>query len=774
MSFPKPLLNKLAQEKQLTERETEVFIALFGDGKTRLEIAEYLNVQESAISTCLSGVYRKFAISGDGPVKESRLKDELRRRDSIWQRQQSHNEARSSLSKYETVIDLLQKVRERCCRKLFDQYNKMRLLSGDEIGVDQLYVDVWVLNRSPRTFQISLSRLLETFDLRHDRLGLGDRIKRNPGFEVANSNSKLVILGKPGSGKTTFIRHLTIDWCKGSYQSDLVAVLVELRRIRDTDWKLTDSICKELELKEDQLVIFLEQGKLLILMDGLDEVPTNELRREVQDQLQKLAKDYPKNRFILTCRTQIIVSIPDGFTSVEVADFNEEQVGQFVKNWFKASGQSAIEVEQRWERFNNVIDKRKALKELTVTPVLLSLMCLVFQDEGAMPLDMTWLYKKGIQLLLNKWNDGKAIDGWEVGSEAYRQLNVEQKEALLAEIAAHKFENPNNFVLFQQEEIVTQITKYLGLSNDVDGIAVLKSIEAQHGLLIERADELWSFSHLTFQEHFTVQWLTKLSTEQLSEKITNQQWQGVVKQLVTSQQPADQLVRLIRQAICTAYSPEKTSPKLRSILAQIRQKSGSLKVRYKLAAVKVIYFACERALVDSRNLARERILDLDVARTLDQEFAQNLCNVHNLDHEISLDLALVRTLARALAYDLTTTFSLIQSFIGDLNLSCEISSDSVLKNRLKALQELLPNVSESNWDGFKHFWQNCGHEWREDLRQIMNTYRNIGHNWKLDDDEVNQLQSYYQVNGFLVSLINISEGVSDTIRTEIEDTILII
>jgi DNA-binding CsgD family transcriptional regulator len=774
MSFPKSLLIKLAQEKQLTERETEVFIALFGDGKTRSEIAECLHVQESAISTCLSGVYRKFAISGDGPVKESRLKDELKRRDSIWQCQQSHNESRHSLSQYEIIIELLKKVRERCCRKLFDQYNKMRLLSGDEIRVDQLYVDVWVLNRSPRTFQISLSRLLETFDLRHDRLGLGDRIKRNPGFDVANANSKLVILGKPGSGKTTFLRHLAIDWCKGSYQPDLVAALIELRRIRGTDWKLTDAICKELELEEEQLGMFLEQGKLFILMDGLDEVPTNELRRKVQDQLQKLAKDYPKNRFILTCRTQIIVSIPDGFTSVEVADFNEEQVRQFVRNWFKASGQSTVEAEQRWERINKAIDQRKALKELTVTPVLLSLMCLVLQDEGDMPLDMAWLYKKGIKLLLNKWNDRKEIDGWEVGSDAYRQLSVEQKEALLTEIAAHKFEDPNNFVLFQQEEIVTQITKLLKLSNSVDGIAVLKAIEAQHGLLIERADELWSFSHLTFQEHFTVQWLTQISTEQLAEKITNQQWQKVVKQLVTSQQPADQLVRLIRKAICTAYCPEKTSPKLRSILAQIQQKSCSVKVRYKLASVKVTYFACERALVDSRNLARERILDLDVARTLDREFAENLCDIHNLNHEISLDLALVRTLARALTGDLTTTFSLIQSFIGDLNFSREISNDSALKNSLKALQELLPDVSESNWDIFKHFWQNRGHEWRENLRQVINNYRNIGYNWELDDDEINQLQSYYQVNQFLVSLINIPGGVSDIVRTEVEDTILII
>jgi predicted NACHT family NTPase len=124
----------------------------------------------------------------------------------------------------------------------------MRSLSGEEIEVDQLYVDVWVLNRSPRTFLVTQSKLLETFDLRHDRLGLGDRIKRNPGLEVAKANPKLVILGKPGSGKTTFLKHLAVDWCKGKFQPDLIAVLIEFRRIRDEHWDLLDAIDQELGL----------------------------------------------------------------------------------------------------------------------------------------------------------------------------------------------------------------------------------------------------------------------------------------------------------------------------------------------------------------------------------------------------------------------------------------------------------------------------------------------------------------------------------------------
>jgi len=846
MSFPELLLTELAQEKQLTERETEVFLALFGQGKTRTEIAERLHVQETAVSTCLSGIYRKFGISARGPVKESRLKDELKRRETLWQQQKiakTSSTLPTTSSSQSIDADIIAQVREHCRQKILSLHSRMRLLSGEEIGVDQLYVDVWLLNRSPRTFQVTQDKLLQTFDLRNDRLGLGDRIKRKQSFEVANANTKLVILGKPGAGKTTFLKHLAVDWSKGQFQPHLIAVFLELRRIRNSQWRLLDAIGKELGLdegeqirvlkkqiqqlqrnapksteekqtKEDQiqelkqklealsLRILLKEGKLLVLMDGLDEVPTSELRRNVQDQLREIIEQYASNRWILTCRTQIIASIPEGFTSVEVADFSAEQVQQFVQNWFRASGQSAIEISRDWVRFNSAVNKNLALKELTVTPVLLSLMCLVFHDEGEMPSQMTDLYNRGIRLLLEKWNDVKEIEGWKVSNDMYRELSVEQKEALLIEIAARKFENPKNFVLFQQNELTAQIVEFLHLANRHEGVAVLKAMEAQHGLLIERADELWSFSHLTFQEHFTIQWLTRLTSEQLAEKIANPRWQRVVEQLVTSQQPADRLVRLIKQSIDRSISG---GPEFSKFLTWSFQKAVSVHADYEPAALRAIYFARTRAHALDLGLARA----LDLARAFDFSRALNpafdfaldftldlaldlalslACTCSgdltldlnlalDLDHDLALDLNLVLDLDlafdRALALDSDFALALAHDFALDSDLAHnrDLARNSDFALRLERLRKELPSPEDRQH--FQQWWQTQGQQWVEHLRHAMIEHRNIGHNWQFSDQQKQQLQRYYDANHFLVKLMQIYGAVSYEVKTEIEDSLLL-
>ena len=86
-------------------------------------------------------------------------------------------------------------------------------------------------------------------------------------------------------------------------------------------------------------------------------------------------------------------------------------------------------------------------------------------------------------------------------------MSVDRKLELLSYVAAKKFEQ-DRYVLFGREELERYIGRFLGIERRESQI-VLREIQSQHGLLVERAEQVWSFSHLTFQEYLTARWFVE-------------------------------------------------------------------------------------------------------------------------------------------------------------------------------------------------------------------------------------------------------------------------
>jgi hypothetical protein len=129
-----------------------------------------------------------------------------------------HSSSAQSTANTSVNEHLVQQVRSYCCEKVQGLYNKIRLLNFRQVDVDQLYVEVHILERPVSRVYASIPDLLQGRDLRNDfdRFGLGWRGgKRLPGLEVAKHFSRLMVLGKPGAGKSTFLRYLAIACCKG-------------------------------------------------------------------------------------------------------------------------------------------------------------------------------------------------------------------------------------------------------------------------------------------------------------------------------------------------------------------------------------------------------------------------------------------------------------------------------------------------------------------------------------------------------------------------------
>lgn len=530
MLLPRDFLTQLEQYSELSNREKVVFLEIFGNGKSRVQVTQRLNISDSNLSSCLTGIYKKFSISGNGPVKESRLREYLQKRYSQYKPAVS-----STADIAEDNIDaLVQEIREKVKPSVKEKCGTMRVLDMPQpielTGERGIYTNVNILEKITGRRRLEIAELLQNFDPEDfDHFGLNKVTqKRVPGLEAVQRYSKLMVLGKPGAGKTTFLKYLAMQCIEGQYLTNRVPLFITLKNFAEES-KQEDifkyvvkqlSICevKDARAKVEQL---LRQGKALVLLDGLDEV-REEDTKHVLRQILELSNQFHTNQFLITCRIAAKEYTFERFTEVEMADFDKDQVAIFAQNWFRLSDPV------KGERFIQKLKENRSIQELATNPLLLTLLCLVFEENADFPANRSELYKEGLDVLLKKWDAKRNIER----DQVYKNLSLHRKEDLLSQIALITFEQKDYF--FKQKTIEAYIVDFISNLRDanpdpevlrLDSEAVLKSIEAQHGLVVERAKGIYSFSHLTFQEYFTAREIVANSAwENLVKYITDKRW----------------------------------------------------------------------------------------------------------------------------------------------------------------------------------------------------------------------------------------------------------
>jgi predicted NACHT family NTPase len=448
---------------------------------------------------------------------------------------------------------------------------------------------------------------------------------------------------------------------------------------------------------------------------------------------------------------------------VEVADFNSDQIADFARKWFQ---QQKDPIKAR--EFPKELRAFPGLQELATNPLLLTLLCLVFEEVGQFPANRSELYKEGVDVLLKRWDVRRNIQREEI----YKQLSLQKKEDLLSQIAYKAFEKNDYF--FKQEFVEEKIQAYIrnlpSASSEtkalqLDSEAVLNSIAAHHGLLVERARRVYSFSHLTFQEFFTARYFKEKADKDFDDllcHITDQRWREVFLLTVGMLQSADGLLQGMKQKIDGLLAHDQD---FQRFLDLGEKKSCSTKKHYKPAAIRAHYF----------DLARDVFLDLELARDLDQDLARILASdfdiinarARALDLTLDLSLVLALSLARARTHphDLSRDLSLA------LNRVLARTIESIdLDQPIRQLRDQLPGFASENHD---NWWQENGQKWSKKLRDITIQYRNIGHHWQFSDDQLKLLQQYYEANKFLVDCLKSDCYVSREVREEIELTLLL-
>ncbi len=632
------------------------------------------------------------------------------------------------------------------------------------LSLNQIYTEVYLLP------QISSSRWLEPADLQHPQTGSGDRVTLVhptpggiPAQEAVAVHSRLLLLGKPGSGKTTFLQYLALQACARQEPTARLPIFIALRNfvatVRPTgDLRLLPYLHAQWQASGvtlAQVERLLQQGQILMLLDGLDEVPL-ELLLELRQQIQTLADTYPQTQVILSCRLAAQDYQFRGFSVMEMADFGWPQIQDFTRKWFvtlqpespEAGLAKAAQFIEQLQRRDN-----QAIRELVATPLLLHLTCLVFDQRLTFPNRRSRLYQNALDVLLVRWDKARGIE-----RPTEQQLSLADRINILSLIAATLFEQGKYF--FEKHEILALIVQYLSQLPDhaldpevlwQQSEALLRAIALEHGLLVERARDVFSFSHLTFQEYLTARRYFIQSLHEpaglntLAARITDPRWQEVIALSAELLPDADPLMALIQQHL----DQQVADPRLLQVLQWLERKAQEQTDAQHPAAVKAFYLGL---LLDQGT---------DLAVSLDSALA------FAWPSGMALDLALQRAvnLGQALLAHPTLQHGFDLCFA--LDVEHPFGLDIGLSQQLQHLGDQLVNALQ-NQASLSSWCQTQGRLWIEQLLQALRQYRDLGHDWGLSCQQQQTLERYYQVHEFLVDSWRGGAQVSPGMRSQLE------
>ncbi|MBX7169396.1 MAG: NACHT domain-containing protein [Pyrinomonadaceae bacterium] len=338
-------------------------------------------------------------------------------------------------------------------------------------------------------------------------------LERRNGLDVIKDaqNKRVLILGGPGSGKTTFLKYLAYNGSRGEFGEKLVT-FISLKQWCDEDEivDLSDYITTQFEkwiFKDAKLIIKnnLKYGNFIVLLDGVDEVfGEPERLSKIYKKINDFCETFLYSQVIVTCRTN---ELPYGFTQftkVEIAGFENEQIKSFVKSWYECQEKKKPRFVQKFLRELKK-EENDDIGRMASVPIILSLLCTIFFREETFPENKMQIFREAIDILTDETILNNMRDYIPSRPEIHSKINLNILRNLFNKIAYNYA--VKNQLLFEKEDIKKFIQRCLEeifqTDEYIDATQILSSIETQHGIIIERFKDLYAFSHRSFQEFFT-------------------------------------------------------------------------------------------------------------------------------------------------------------------------------------------------------------------------------------------------------------------------------
>lgn len=334
-----------------------------------------------------------------------------------------------------------------------------------------------------------------------------------------------VIRGRAGSGKTTLLQWLAISIAKTEQSAGKdsgnsgVPFFLRLREFVETGFPAPEEFVRLTSpslagsMPQGWVHRMLQDGRSLVLIDGMDEVPRN-LRNEMLQRLEDLLGSFPHNFYVVTSRPEAVSGElwPEWaawvksckFMELELQDMTPSQVDSLIDNWYRALAGSLSEKQEKQkaissaEKLKRQLKRRSELRRLTVNPLLCAMVCAVHHERaGNLPSERSRLYKDCVDILLNRRDPGRKI---KVAAD-YPNLGEDQRERLAESVAYWMIRNGLSDA--SVEDVDLHFAPMLKLMSILDGSGsgVRRFFVERTSLLREPVAGRIDFPHRTLQEY---------------------------------------------------------------------------------------------------------------------------------------------------------------------------------------------------------------------------------------------------------------------------------
>jgi hypothetical protein len=387
-------------------------------------------------------------------------------------------------------------------------------------------------------------------------------------LEQVKCSPRMVMVGLPGAGKSTFFEWLQVKLASleehfilGDQQA--IPLMLRVRQLDLQNLPTGAALIEKATASKDRADLMpngwidrqMKAGRILLMLDGLDETEPELLKQNLLPWLFGLLKKYPKCHYLISSRP---VGYPPGllftgkFKECDLLDFNRIQIDEYTRHWCTAvrlaRNETEVEARREGERDGEHIvegfQEHPYIRDLARNPLMLSAICLVnYFEGGRLPEDRALLYQLCVEGLLHNWDQRRGIHsefGFDEKLRACREVALAMQKEDRAECDADRVREVFTMVLNDSER-ATQL---------------LEHIRYRTGLLLERRPNIFGFAHLTFQEYLAARAIHEgnrlsVNTNQIVQEHDDGRWKEVIALycgLATTPAVRDLIEQLIDQS----------------------------------------------------------------------------------------------------------------------------------------------------------------------------------------------------------------------------------